>query len=96
MINNEMKSVEVLTYSEVNSVGQKRMGEPTTKTVDMFIKIYSQSNVADPRYLDVDLIALSKDYEISTSNVIKVENDKYNVKFILKTPRYLVLYLKRV
>ena len=91
-----MKSVEVLTYSEVNSVGQKRMGEPTTKTVDMFIKIYSQSNVADPRYLDVDLIALSKDYEISTSNVIKVENDKYNVKFILKTPRYLVLYLKRV
>lgn len=96
MINNEMKSVEVLTYSEVNSVGQKRMGEPTTKTVDMFIKIYSQSNVADPRYLDVDLIALSKDYEISTSNVIKVENDKYNVKFILKTPRYLVLYLKKV
>ncbi len=96
MINNEMKSVEVLTYSEVNSVGQKRMGEPTTKTVEMFIKIYSQSNVADPRYLDVDLIALSKDYEISTSNVIKVENDKYNVKFILKTPRYLVLYLKRV
>lgn len=91
-----MKSVEVLTYSEVNSVGQKRMGEPTTKTVDMFIKIYSQSNVADPRYLDVDLIALSKDYEISTSNVIKVENDKYNVKFILKTPRYLVLYLKKV
>lgn len=96
MINNEMKSVEVLTYSEVNSVGQKRMGEPTTKTVEMFIKIYSQSNVADPRYLDVDLIALSKDYEISTSNVIKVENDKYNVKFILKTPRYLVLYLKKV
>lgn len=96
MINNEMKSVEVLTYSEVNNVGQKRMGEPTTKTVDMFIKIYSQSNVADPRYLDVDLIALSKDYEISTSNVIKVENDKYNVKFILKTPRYLVLYLKKV
>lgn len=96
MINNEMKSVEVLTYNEVNSVGQKRMGEPTTKTVDMFIKIYSQSNVADPRYLDVDLIALSKDYEISTSNVIKVENDKYNVKFILKTPRYLVLYLKKV
>lgn len=96
MINNEMKSVEVLTYNQVNSVGQKRMGEPTTKTVDMFIKIYSQSNVADPRYLDVDLIALSKDYEISTSNVIKVENDKYNVKFILKTPRYLVLYLKKV
>lgn len=91
-----MKSVEVLTYNEVNSVGQKRMGEPTTKTVDMFIKIYSQSNVADPRYLDIDLIALSKDYEISTSNVIKVENDKYNVKYTLFTPRYLVLYLKKI
>lgn len=96
MINNEMKQVEVLTYSEVDSVGQKRMGEPTTRTVDMFFKIYSQTNVADPRYLDIDLIGLSKDYNITTSNVIKIEDNKYTVKHTLTTPRYLVVFMKKV
>lgn len=91
-----MKPVEVLTYEEVNSIGQKRMGEPTTRTVDMCIKVYSQSNVADPRYIDIDLIGLSKDYEINTSNVIKVDNNKYNVKYTLFTPRYLVVFMKKV
>ena len=42
-----MKQVEVLTYSGVDSVGQKRMGEPTTRTVDMFF------NPSAPRYLVV-------------------------------------------
>lgn len=95
MINNEMKEVEVLTYSGVDSVGQKRMGEPTTRTVDMFFKIYSQTNVADPRYLDIDLIGLSKDYNITTSNVIKIEDNKYSVKYTITTPRYLVVFMKK-
>lgn len=95
MINREMKPVEVLTYTGVDSVGQKRMGEPTTREVEMFLKVYTQSNVADPRYIDCDLIGLTKDFTINTSNVIKVENDKYSIKYILNTPRYLVIYLKK-
>ena len=90
-----MKPVEVLSFSGVDSVGQKRMGEPTTKTVEMFIKIYSQSNVADPRYLDIDLIGLTKDYNITTSNVVKVDDVKYDVKYTLTTPRYLVVYMRK-
>jgi len=95
MINNEYKPVEVLTYSGVDSVGQRRMGEPTTKTVEMFYKTYSQTNVADPRYVDIDLIGLTKDYTITTSNVIKINEDKYSVKYTIFTPRYLVVFMKK-
>ena len=95
MINRENKEVEVLTYSGVDSVGQRRMGEPTTKTVEMFYKTYSQTNVADPRYVDIDLIGLTKDFTINTSNVIKIENSKYSVKYTISTPRYLVVFMKK-
>jgi len=94
MINREMEPVEVLTYTEINSVGQKRMGTPTSRSVEMFIKVNTQNNVADPRYVDCDLIGLTKDYTITTSNVIKYDGIKYNVKYLINTPRYLVVYLK--
>lgn len=90
-----MTQVEVLTFEGVDEVGQKRMGEPTTKTVDMFFKTYSQTNVADPRYVDIDLIGLTKDYAINTSNVIKIENNKYSIKYTVTTPRYLVVFMKK-
>ena len=95
MINREYEEVEVLTYSGVDSIGQRRMGEPTTKTVEMFYKTYSQTNVADPRYVDIDLIGLTKDFTINTSNVIKIENSKYSVKYTISTPRYLVVFMKK-
>ena len=95
MINRELQPVEVLTYSGVDSVGQRRQGEPTTRTVEMFFKVYSQSNVADPRYIDCDLIGLTKDFTITTSNVIKINEDKYSIKYILHSPRYLVVFMKK-
>lgn len=95
MINRDYKPVEVLTYSGVDSVGQRRQGKPTTKTVEMFYKTYSQSNVADPRYIDCDLIGLTKDFTINTSNVIKINNDRYNVKYTILSPRYLVVFMKK-
>lgn len=95
MINRESRPVEVLTYTGVDSVGQKRMGLPTTETVEMFIKTYKQENVADPRYLNIDLIGLTKARTITTKNVIKIDDDKYSVKYTISTPRYLVVFMEK-
>ncbi len=95
MINREIRNIEVLTYSGKDEVGQKRMGEPTTRTVEMFFKTYSQTNVADPRYVDIDLIGLTKDFTINTTDIIKIDNDKYSIKYTTLSPRYLVVYMKK-
>jgi hypothetical protein len=94
MINNEMKTVKVYTYEIKNSVGQKMTSE-IGRDVDMFIKIHTQTNVADPRYVDIDLVALTKDFSIKEGNVIEIDNVRYDVKYTTPSKRYLQILMKK-
>ena len=97
MINREWQLVDVLTYSEeLDKYGQKRQGTPTTRNTYMVVKIYSQRNVDDVKYVDVDVIGLTKDKDITTENVIQIGSDKYNVKYIIPSGRYTQVLMYKV
>ena len=62
----------------------------------MVCKIYSQTNVTDPRYVDVDLIGLTKDKDITDENVIVVGDEKFNVKYIIPSSRLYQILMTRI
>jgi len=96
MINREMQTVQVLTYTNTkDAYGQKRQDTPSTRNVDMVVKLYSQNNVQDPRYVDVDKIGITKDRTINTTNQIQVGTEVYNVLFTIPSGKYLQVLMKR-
>ncbi len=96
MINREWQTVHVLTYSdEVDDYGQKRQGEFTSRDVEMVCKIYSQTNVTDPRYIDVDVIGLTYDKNITDKNVIIIGDDRFNVKYVIPSSRLIQILMTK-
>lgn len=103
MINREWQEVKVLTYSnEVDEYGQQRQGEPTEENVDMVCKIFSQVNVTDPRYIDIDVIGLTKNHTISDKNEIVISENPFDipegtyiVKYVIPTSRLYQILLKK-
>jgi len=97
MLNREVKKVSVLTYTNTkDAYGQKRQGTPASRDTEMVLKIYSQSNVQDPRYVDIEKIGITKDFNISTANQIVDGTDKYNVCFTIPSGKYLQVLMKHV
>lgn len=93
----DKQMVEVLTYSnERDSYGQKRQGEPTSRFVEMDVKIFSQINVSDVRYVDVDLIGLTYDNSLTDANQIKLDDKIYDIKYIIPSSRLNQILMKRV
>lgn len=89
MINRELQTVKVVSFSdELDKYGQKRQGETTERDSEMVVKIYTQTNVEDPKYVDIDVIGITKDKNISDDNQIKIGDDYYNIKFIIPSGRY--------
>ena len=94
MINRDWQEATVATLSgdEVNAWGvPTTTGE--TRTIEVYMKIYSQVNVLDPRYVDVDQIALTRDTSVTTSDQLTVNGKLYGVKYTIPSPRYHTLLL---
>ena len=93
----DKRIVEVLTYTnERDSYGQKRQSKPTPREVEMDIKIFSQVNVSDVRYVDVDVIGLTYDKSITDANQIKFDDRVYDVKYVIPSSRLNQILMKRV
>lgn len=103
MINREWQNVKVLWYpNTVDEYGQKRQGEPTIENVKMVCKIYSQANVTDPRYIDIDVLGLVNHNIISDKNEVIIEENafniptgKYEIKYVIPTNRLTQVLMKR-
>ena len=96
MINNEMRRVQVLTYSdETDAYGQRRQGSPTVRFVDMFCKIFSQVNVNNPNYVDIDMIGLTDDKDITDKDVILIGDEKYNIKYVIPSSRKYQIMMRK-
>ena len=97
MINREWEDVQVLSYSdEPDEYGQKRQGAHISRTVKMVVKIYSQTNeFNDPKYVDVDLIGLTKDKDITDKNELIIDDVKYIVKYVIPSSRLYQVLMKR-
>lgn len=103
MINREWQDVEVLWYSsDLDEYGQKRQSEPTVQTVEMVCKIYSQTNVTDPRYIDIDVIGLVDSCFITDKNEVRIKENPFNipvgeyqVRYVIPSTRYTQVLMKR-
>ena len=65
------------TYDEY---GQKRTDNPTVVGVDMVVKPYLNTNVSDVRFVDVELIGLTK-APVEVGNTVTIGTDEYNVLY---------------
>ena len=106
MINNEMRTVTIKHFLEtLNDYGEKVLStDSTTKakdtkdsindvTAEMMVKQYSQTNVQDPRFVDVQYIGLTK-AAISINEVVSIDGTDYMVLYVIPSGRYTQVMLK--
>ena len=93
----EVKTVSKLTYPDTrDEYGQKRTGTPESTSVKMVIKNYSNTNVTDPRYVQVTDVGLTYDDTITTANQIKDGDTVYNVLFTIPTQKFAQVFLRKI
>ena len=93
----ELKPVSVVSFATgTDAYGQKRKQGSTTRTVEMVVKIYAQSNVSDARYCDVTNIGLTYDTSITDENQIVIDGATYNVLYVIPSGRMCQILMKKV
>lgn len=96
MLNNEMKTVQAVSFTEgLDDFGRKRQKGETTKSIDMYIKVYTQTNVSDVRYLDAEYVGLTRN-DLSGVEQIIDGSETYNILHIVPSRRYTTVFLKKV
>ena len=97
ILNRELKPVSVVSFATgTDAYGQKRKQGSTTRTVEMVVKIYAQSNVSDVRYCDVTNIGLTYDTSITDENQIVIDGATYNVLYVIPSGRMYQILMKKV
>lgn len=91
-IQRELQSATVRGYTmNVDAYGQLEAGLP--RSIELSVKLYSQQNVDDPRYVDVELVGLTKDTSIVPGEVISLAQGDYRVKYVIPAGRWTELML---
>ena len=95
MLNREMVAVTLQSFSsELDNYGQKQIS-PAKDFIDMVIKPYSNANVEDPRFEDVEIIGLTK-AEVSINNRIMLSSgETYEVLHVQPGERYNQVFMRR-
>lgn len=97
IFNRELKPVSVVSFATgTDAYGQKRKQGSTTRTVEMYVKVYAQSNVSDVRYCDVTNIGLTYDTSITDENQIVIDGATYNVLYVIPSGRMYQILMKKV
>ena len=102
-INRELQSVTVKGYAHesaepynlsVDTYGQLEAGTP--RSIKLAVKIYSQQNVQDPRYVDVEMVGLTKDTSIAPGEVVSLAQGDFRVKYVIPTGRWQEVLLTKL
>lgn len=103
-INRELQSVTIKGLAHdtsepygpsVDDYGQL-IYSTTTRSSQMAAKIYSQQNVSDPRYVDVEMVGLTKDTSIVPGEVVSLAQGDFLVKYVVPTGRWQEILLTRL
>ena len=96
MINREMKPVYLVSFtSGTDKYGQKRNNGEEKDVIEMAVKIYSQTNVSDIRYNDIELIGLTKT-AVKDSQQIEIDSVRYQISYVIPSGRYTQVLMKKV
>ena len=103
-IKRELQSVTIKAYAHesaspydlvVDDYGQLTYAS-TTRSARMAVKVYSQQNVQDPRYVDVEMVGLTQDKSIVPGEVISLAQGDYRVKYVIPTGRWQEILLAKI
>ena len=103
-IKRELQSVTIKAYAHesaspydlvVDDYGQLTYAS-TTRSAKMAVKVYSQQNVQDPRYVDVEMVGLTHDKSIVPGEVISLAQSDYRVKYVIPTGRWQEILLAKL
>ena len=89
LISKDLSFISANNNNDINNSKLQNM------SFQVYKKIYAQTNVADPRYVDCEEIALTKDKGVTTSDILTVDGTSYAVKYIIPSPKYSTLLLQR-
>lgn len=93
MINREIKQVTYRVFDNTKNEYGELKQESTDKTIDMMIKIRSQMNVEDPRFIDCESIGITKEILIPGNKIIDNDNT-YLIKYVIPSRRYQQVFLQ--
>lgn len=97
MINREWIEATVTSFvDDVDSYGVPRQTIASIRTIKVVPKIYSQTYVNNPLFNDVEIIALTKDKEVTDKNQITIDSVEYYVLHTIPSSRLTQLLLKKV
>lgn len=75
MINRELKDITVKIYNaEKDEYGQKRQKGYTTRTIKGVVKLTNQMNIDNPKYVDIDLLVLTTDGDLSDKDTLEIDS----------------------
>lgn len=103
-IKRELQSVTIKAYAHesaspydlvVDDYGQLTYAS-TTRSAKMAVKVYSQQNVQDPRYVDVEMVGLTQDKSIVPGEVVSLAQGDYRVKYVIPTGRWQEILLSKL
>ena len=95
-ITRELQSATIKTYgSSVDDYGVPVL-DGNTRTADIAFKVYTQQSVQDPRYVDIEMVGLTKDTSIVPGEVISLAQGDYRVRYVLETTRWRELLLAKL
>ena len=95
MINREYQPVKIVTFKDgTDEYGQKRKKIESERTTEMVVKINSQINVNDPRYIDCDYIGITKDKDIKDTDTCSFDNKNCNIRYIIPSGKYNQILMK--
>ena len=95
-ITRELQSATIKTYgTSVDRYGQL-IPNDETRTAEIAFKVNGQQNVADPRYIDVEAVGLTKDTSIVPGEVVSLAQGEFRVKYVIPTARWQQLMLVKL
>lgn len=90
MIQNEWQKVVETRYADTtDDYGQFAEDPSTAREIEAVIKQASVTNVNNPKYDDIVLIALTDDFSVDTNSIITFNGKKYGVRYTIPTRTYL-------
>lgn len=93
MIYRELREITVNIYvNELDKYGQKRQKGSSTRTIEGVVKTMNQFNIENPKYVDIELIVLTKDCGLSNANTLTIDGKEYQIKYITNTSRYNMVF----
>lgn len=93
MINREMHDVTYRAFDNTKDEYGQLKQTYEDSTIQMMIKIQSQINVEDPRFVDVDSVGISKDLLVAGNKIIDGEKI-YLIKYVIPSSRFQQALLK--